>query len=92
MGAWGTGMFEDDTTCDVRDDFIDYLKEGQSAEVATEIILEEYGEAFDEIEDLAEASLVWMGLAAIQLKKRCLQEKVRHQTIALIDRGADLEL
>lgn len=29
MGAWGTGLFDDDTTCDVKDQFIDYLDEGK---------------------------------------------------------------
>ncbi|MGM2834639.1 DUF4259 domain-containing protein, partial [Bacillus cereus group sp. Bce025] len=23
MGAWGTGLFDDDTTCDVKDQFIE---------------------------------------------------------------------
>ena len=41
MGAWGTGLFDDDTTCDVKDQFIEYI-EGNSAEEATKFILEEY--------------------------------------------------
>ena len=32
MGAWGTGLFDDDTTCDVKDQFIEYIEEGNSAE------------------------------------------------------------
>ena len=28
MGAWGTGLFDDDTTCDVKDQFIEYIEEG----------------------------------------------------------------
>ena len=27
MGAWGTGLFDDDTTCDVKDQFIEYIEE-----------------------------------------------------------------
>jgi hypothetical protein len=30
MGVWGTGIFDDDTTCDVRDEFIELLEEGLS--------------------------------------------------------------
>lgn len=92
MGAWGTGIFDDDTTCDVRDDFIDYLEEGKSAELATQIILEEYLDEFNIDDDLEVMSLVYIGLSAIQLDKKCLQEQVRKNAIELIDRGADLEL
>lgn len=70
MGAWGTGLFDDDTTCDVKDQFIEYIEEGNSAEKATKLILEEYVDEFDIEEELEEISLVYIGLAAIQLEKR----------------------
>ena len=92
MGAWGTGLFDDDTTCDVKDQFIEYIEEGNSAEEATKLILEEYVDEFDIEEELEEMSLVYIDLAAIQLEKGCLQEEVRNKAIALIERGADLEL
>ena len=91
MGAWGTGLFDDDTTCDVKDQFIEYIEEGNSAEEATKLILEEYVDEFDIEEELEEMSLVYIDLAAIQLEKGCLQEEVRNKAIALIER-ADLEL
>ncbi|MBK5347306.1 MarR family transcriptional regulator [Bacillus sp. TH44] len=92
MGAWGTGLFDDDTTCDVKDQFIEYLDEGNSAEEATKLVLEEYLDEFDIDEDLEEMSLVFIGLAAIQLEKGCIQDEVRSNAITLIERGADLEL
>ncbi|KAA0764547.1 DUF4259 domain-containing protein [Bacillus sp. SH5-2] len=92
MGAWGTGLFDDDTTCDVKDQFIEYIEEGNSVEEATKLVLEEYVDEFDIGEDLEVMSLVYIGLAAIQLEKGCLQEEVRSNAIALIERGADLEL
>ncbi|MEK5215247.1 hypothetical protein SAMN05421670_1100 [Psychrobacillus psychrotolerans] len=92
MGAWGTGIFDDDTTCDVRGDFIDYLEEGKSVELATQIILEEYLGKYNIDDDLEVLSLVYIGLSAIQLDKKCLQEQVRKNAIELIKRGADLEL
>lgn len=92
MGAWGTGIFDNDTTCDVRDDFIKYLEEGISAEEATQIILEEYIDESNLEEDLEEISLIFIGLAAIQLEKNCLQEQVRINAIELIKLGADLGL
>jgi hypothetical protein len=30
MGAWGTGIFQDDTACDIRDDYKDHLGNGLS--------------------------------------------------------------
>jgi hypothetical protein len=92
MGAWGTGIFEDDTTCDVRDEFIDLLKEGLSVEEATQAVLENYLDEFDTEDDLEVMSLVYIGLSAAQLEKGVLQEDVRLKTIELIERGADLEL
>lgn len=92
MGAWGTGLFDDDTTCDVKEQFIEYLEEDNSVEEATKLILEEYLDEFDIDEDLEVMSLVYIGLAAIQLEKGCLQDEVRNNAIALIERGADLEL
>lgn len=89
MGAWGTGIFDDDTTCDVRDDFIDCLEEGKSAKEATEIILEEYLDEFSIEDDPEVMSLVYIGLSAIQMEKNCLQEHVRKTAIELIDSGAD---
>ncbi len=92
LGAWGTGLFDDDTTCDVRDSFIDYLDEGNTAEEATQYVLEEYLDEFNPEEDLEVMSLVYIGLSAIQMKKNCLQEQIRKTTINLIEKGADLEL
>jgi len=37
-------------------------------------------------------SLVYIGLAAIQLERKCLQEQVCNNAICLIERGADIEL
>lgn len=92
MGTWGTGIFDDDTTCEVKENFIDYLNEGKTVEEATQIILEEYFDEFDMDEDLEIMSLVFIGLSAIQMEKNCLQEQVRSNAINLIERGADLEL
>ncbi|MFX3623228.1 MAG: DUF4259 domain-containing protein [Ectobacillus sp.] len=92
MGAWGTGIFDNDTTCDVRDDFYELLEEGLSVEEATEEVLDRHLEDCDEEEELEVVSWVYTGLAAAQLEKGLLQEEVRVKAIELIDRGADLEL
>lgn len=28
MGAWGTGLYQDDTMCDIKEDYLDLLKVG----------------------------------------------------------------
>ena len=40
MGAWGTGLYQDDTTCDIKEDYITYLKVGTTTEEETRIIEE----------------------------------------------------
>lgn len=92
MGAWGTGIFDNDTTCDVRDELLAYLGDGKSVEEATRIILDDYLGEFDEVDDLELISWVYIGLSATQLHKGCLLEDVRNKAIEIIDRGADLEL
>ncbi|MDQ0115605.1 DUF4259 domain-containing protein [Paenibacillus harenae] len=92
MGAWGTGIFDDDTTCDVRDQYNDLLEEGLSAEEASRSILENYHDEFEDEEDLDVMSLVYIGLAGAQLEKNQLQKEIRLKTIELIEKGADIEL
>ncbi|MDG4655456.1 DUF4259 domain-containing protein [Ectobacillus antri] len=91
MGAWGTGIFDNDTTCDVRDDFFEFLEEGLSVQEATQQVLDTHLEEFEE-EDLEVISWVYTGLAAAQLEKNVLQEEIRVKAIDLINQGADLEL
>ncbi|MED4730771.1 DUF4259 domain-containing protein [Aneurinibacillus migulanus] len=93
MGAWGTGIFEDDRTCDVQDDFNELLDRGQSVEEATALLLGGYLAEVEEFEDeerQAEESLVYIALAALQLRHRTLQESIRERTLALLNQGGDL--
>lgn len=92
MGAWGTGIFDDDTTCDVRDDYYDLLAEGLSAEEASKSILDSYHEEFDDEQDLEVMALVYLSLAGAQLEKHHLLNEIRIKTIEIIDTGADLAL
>ncbi|MBM7096710.1 DUF4259 domain-containing protein [Bacillus sp. H-16] len=92
MGAWDTGIFDDDTACDVRDEFLDYLEQGHTPKEATEFVLDDYLEEYSFDEDQEVLSLVYCGLAAVQLEKNCLQKDVKTTTIGLIKGGADLEM
>ena len=42
MGIWGCGLYQDDVTCDVKDDYLNWLRVGKTNEEATELMLEYY--------------------------------------------------
>jgi hypothetical protein len=43
MGTWGTGLYQDDTACEVRDDYVANLQAGLSDSAASRKILKGYG-------------------------------------------------
>lgn len=88
MGAWGTGLYQDDTTCDIKDDYITYLRIGMTNEEATKKIIEENDWCF-EYED--EGALLWFALADTQWKYGRLLDEVKEKAIECIDSGIDLE-
>lgn len=87
MGAWGPGLFSDDTACDVRDDYRELLEDGVDDDVATRTVLDKYAEALD---DPDERSVVWMALAFTQSKVGRLEPAVRDEGLRIIETGADL--
>ncbi len=89
MGTWGTGLYQDDTTCDIKEDYLDLLKVGMSKEEALKKIIE-YNEDRLRYED--ERDLFWMALADTQWKYGRLDEKVKKRAIEAIESGRDLEI
>lgn len=69
MGAWGTGLYSDDTTCDVRDDYVLNLKLGLSSEESSQKILDRYGDLLEKTEIACLVYLLWLtqhgGMAAL---------------------------
>src|SRR5512146_1640446 len=88
MGAWGTGIFQDDTACDIRDGYRDYLGEGLDGPEATARILKEFSGL---LADPHESGVVWMALAAVQWKHGRLEEQTKAQALRVIESGTDLE-
>lgn len=84
MGAWGTGIFEDDTACDVRNEYIDLLTKGVSDEEATRRVLETF--AYD-ANDEDHAVMFWTALAATQCRVGRLDESVKAKVISLLAEG-----
>lgn len=62
MGAWGTGIFSNDTSRDVRDEFRDLIAEGMTPTDATSRLVESYQAPSDPIQDPD----FWLGLALAQ--------------------------
>lgn len=88
MGSWGTGIFQDDTACDIRDDYRDYLGEGLSAEEAKARILKDFA---GDLADPQAAGVVWLALAAVEWKHGRLDDETKVEALRVIDSGVDLE-
>jgi hypothetical protein len=88
MGAWGTGIFQDDTACDVRDDYRDHIGNGLSGAEARARILESYASS---LADPGEAGVIWLALAATQWRCGRLEPETLEKALAVIDSGSDLE-
>jgi hypothetical protein len=63
MGAWGTGLWSDDTACDVRATYREALEDGLSNEEAADKVLAEFA---PDLADEDSAPVVWLALAVSQ--------------------------
>lgn len=86
MGAWGTGLYSDDTTCDVRDDYVQNLKHGLSSEASTQKILDRYGDLLEKTEI---ACLVYFALADTAWRYGRLNEALKDRALSLLQSGGD---
>ena len=86
MGTWGPGIYQNDTSADIKDFFIKYLKQGSSKEDVTKRIIEEFS---CEMED--EPVNFWCALADTQWKLGMLLEDVKLCALRSIDCSSDLE-
>jgi hypothetical protein len=87
MGAWGAGVFSDDTACDVRDNYLDLIGDGMSGVEATKKLLHEWSGTLD---DPDEGPVFWLALAATQWKNGRLEDLVLQRALIIIDSGTDL--
>ncbi len=89
MGAWGPGLYQDDVTCDIKDDYVDRLKAGYTNIEATK---ETIDRNMDFIQDEDEGPLFWFALADTQWKYGRLLEEVKEEAIKHIKSGKNLEI
>ncbi|WHX98092.1 MarR family transcriptional regulator [Neobacillus sp. DY30] len=96
MGAWGTGLWEDDLSCDIQDEWNELMDEGVSPRKATKIILKSWQEEFSDYDDeedkQADESILYISLAGLQMRHRVLTASIKKKAIDLIEKGADLTL
>jgi hypothetical protein len=87
VGVWGTGLFSDDMACDIRDHYRELLEDGVEDGEAMQRVLEKFRTYFDEPEGTA-----LLAFAVTQSKLGRLDPEIRHRALAVLDRGADLEV
>jgi hypothetical protein len=87
MGTYGANLFHDDTANDVRDEFLNLLRQGRSAEESSKVLLNQWSTSIDDTDD---GPIFWLALAATQCEYGCLQAHVRRRAVAVIDDGSDL--
>lgn len=87
MGIWGTSLYNDDTACDVRDDYKDILGDGISEPEATECLIDQWK---SELSDPDIASVFWLALADVQWNLGRLQDRVKQEAFLVIENGSDL--
>src|SRR5258708_36682403 len=86
MGAWGPGLWSDDTACDVRRTYREALEDGLSDEDATAKVLAEFAA---ELDDQDTSPVVWLPLPAGQHKLGRLTGQVPDRPLEVIRTGAE---
>ncbi|MDE6626722.1 MAG: hypothetical protein K2K56_10210 [Lachnospiraceae bacterium] len=82
MGTWGTGIYQNDVSEDVKDDYIAKLKAGKSDEDALQELLHEYK---NESEDIDCKCDFFLGLADTLWKKGRLTKEIKVRALELIE-------
>lgn len=82
MGTWGTGIFSNDTACDIRDTYEELLCYGHAPESAEQHVLKEFEMDINHPEKDTDA---WIALAATEWRcGRMLSDAVRQVALTLI--------
>ncbi len=88
MGTWGAGLYQDDTACDVRDSYIQYLKEGLSDAAAAAKVLSDQK---SRLRNTQVATNVYLALAETQWQYGRLDPSIKKRALALLKRSADVD-
>jgi hypothetical protein len=87
MGVWGPGILQDDLAEEARMLFDEGLASGLDVASATAGVYEDLKEALAGEED---ATVIWLALAALQLREDALQPDIRDWALAATESPASL--
>lgn len=87
MGAWGTGLYDDDTTCEVRDNYVQHLQYGLSSEAASQQVLARFAHSLQHPET---ACLVYFALADTAWRYGRLHDALKDRALSLLSAGGDV--
>ena len=82
MGTWSTGLYQNDMSSDVKDDYIGKLKAGKDDETALREILSEYQY---ELEDIDCKYDIYLALADTLWKKGRLTESFKVKALEMLE-------
>lgn len=88
MGAWGTGLYSDDVVCDVKEYYMNCLREEMSSDEAESAVASHFSE---ELKDSDDGPVVILALADTAWRVGRLSEKLKNAAIGIIDTGEGLE-
>jgi len=88
MGTWGVRIFEDDTACDVREEYRKLLTERGDAAAATDALIERWQST---VADTDEGPVFWLALAVTQHKLGRLEDRVAKEAMRVLDHGLGLD-
>ncbi len=88
MGAWGTSLYANDTTCDIRGDYVDKLRRGKSNKEVTQWLIEQNQDIMGDVE---EEPLFWFALADTQWNYGRLLPEVKDKALYFLSKDDELE-
>ena len=81
MGTWGKGLYEDDFSCDIRDEYLQGLKLNKNNLDITKEMIDKYGDN----KDLCEKISFWVVLADTQWDHGRLLNEVKNKALSYIE-------
>ena len=87
MGTWGTSLYDNDSTGDIRGDFLDKLKRGKTNEEATKELVDENMNTGDTEEE----PLFWLALADTQWNYGRLLPEVKEKALFYLSQDKEWE-
>lgn len=88
MGAWGPGIFSNDTASDVRDSYFDLYDNGSDLVAIREQLERDFKEG-DRLQDNTD---LWLSLAACQWRIGHMDADVLEKVRTIVHRGIDIEV